>query len=227
MSDRKKDVAKQYLRDRLVRGQFRFGDRISAKQLSEETGASRFMVITALNELRSEGFLEITAQVGCEVVRPSLDEITDFFVVFSRLEGAMAEFAADRRQATDIAQLRWINDRLRAVVPEQADAGEIYRTLNLEFHSAVHGAARSPRLAEAQSAHWAMADFLVTQADDFEVHVQESALEHDVVINAIERADPSSARVIMESHIRRLGQDVVGNLKRRGAAGEPVLAIAR
>jgi DNA-binding GntR family transcriptional regulator len=224
VSERKRDVVKSYLSDRLVRGCYRFGEKISAKEVSEQTNASRFMVNTALNELRAEGFLEITAQVGCEVVRPSLTEITDFFVVFSRLEGAMAEFAAQRRQAGDIAQLRWINDRLRTLDPSEPSSGEAYRTLNLEFHQAVHTSARSPRQAERQFMHWAMADFLVTQASDFQLHVSDSILEHDAVVAAIERGDTHSARVLMETHIRRLGQDVVANLEGL-PAGTTALAV--
>jgi DNA-binding GntR family transcriptional regulator len=213
VSDRKKDIVKQHLRDRLVQGGYRFGEKISAKLISEETGASRFMVITALNELRAEGFLEITAQVGVEVVHPTLTEITDFFVIFGRLEGAMAEFAASRRSPVNVASMRQINDQLRNLHSEDPEAGEAYRLLNLEFHQAVHAAARSPRLAEGQFMHWAMADFLVTQASDFKLHIADSAIEHDSVISAIDRQDPASARVLMETHIYRLGDHVVANLK--------------
>lgn len=213
MSERKKDQVKALLSRRLVRGEYRFGDKVSAKALTDETGASRFMVITALNELRAEGFLEITAQVGVEVISPTMTEIMDFFVVFGRLEGAMVEFAAERRETIDLINLRVINDRLRTLdATQDDDIGENYRTLNLEFHRVIHSAAKSPRLAENQISHWAMADFFVTQAQDFRSHIPESAAEHDVIISALERRDAATARALMEAHIRRLGQDVVTSL---------------
>lgn len=222
VSDRKKDLVKTYLRDRLTRGEYRFGQKLSAKAVSEETDASRFMVITAINELQAEGFFDVTAQVGVTVTNPSLTEIMDFFVVFGRLEGALAEFAAQRREPTDISRLRWINEQLHNLDMDDIQSGEGYRTINLEFHEAVHAAAKSPKLAQRQLLQWSMADFFVTQASDFRSHVPDSATEHDLVVTAIERKDGETARTLMESHIRRLGQDVVANLSLQISSPEVV-----
>jgi len=212
VAERKKDFIISFLKDHLVRGAYRFGQKISAKEISEQTGASRFMVVSALNELQAAGFLKITAQVGCEVVSPSVQEIGDFFGVFGRVEGVLAELATDRHQRSEIGAMKRINEQIRKIVVSDPDAGELYRTLNHEFHTAIHAAARSERLAERQATDWAMADFFVTQAPDFPTHTIDSATEHDAVIAAIERSDRDMARALMEFHLRRLGSDVVKGL---------------
>jgi DNA-binding GntR family transcriptional regulator len=210
---KKKDAVREFLLERLVSGAYRFGDKISAKSVSEETGASRFMVISALNELSADGFLKIVAQVGCEVVHPTEREVTDFFVMFGRLEGVLAEFAAARRSEASIGALKLINDRLNKLNVAAPESGEAYRNINLDFHRAIHAMAHSPNLADKQTNHWAMADFFVTQAKDFREHVHESADEHELVIKAIAAGDAAGARTLMETHIQRLGQNVVENLQ--------------
>lgn len=200
------------LLERLVRGDYKFGARISAKEIAEETGASRFMVNSALNELRGEGFLEITAQVGCNVIEPTRQECIDFFVMLGRLEGALAEFAAERHGPEHMARMRAANQTVRNVDSSQPEAGEDYRVANLDFHRSVHMAARSAALARRQETYWMMADFYVTQAVNFREHTSDSALEHDEVIEAIASRNVLQAREVMEEHIKRLGSYVVSHI---------------
>ena len=75
----KKDQIYQEILSRLFSGRYRFGEPIPVKEISEETGVSRQPIMTALYRLQDNGFVRITAQVGCEVVRPTVEEVSDFF----------------------------------------------------------------------------------------------------------------------------------------------------
>lgn len=93
------------LEERLVRGGYRFGESLSIYALAEQFGASRQPVASAVLYLRSVGYLEIIPQVGCRVVSPSPQDVHDFYVMFSRTEGVISRFAAERHEADDAQAL--------------------------------------------------------------------------------------------------------------------------
>jgi len=63
--DRKKEAVYRKILGCFLSGRYRMGDAILVKALSEEIGVSRQPVMAALNRLAVEGFVTITAQVGC------------------------------------------------------------------------------------------------------------------------------------------------------------------
>src|SRR3546814_18292754 len=75
----------------LVTAQYRFGQRLSVKEIAADTDASRQPIMAALNRLEAEGFVRIIPQVGCAVANPGREEIADFYLMFERMEGLLAE----------------------------------------------------------------------------------------------------------------------------------------
>ncbi len=141
---RKKDVVHQAVLDRLISRKYRFGDAVSVGELAELCGVSRQPIMTALSTLAADGFLTVTAQVGCSVVSPSLQEIGDFFLMFGRFEGLLSELAAQRGTKRAIADIAAINRRIATLDLADPRAGERYRLLNREFHVAIHAMAEAP-----------------------------------------------------------------------------------
>lgn len=225
---RKKDAIRDEILARLVTGQYRFGERILVKELSGETGVSRQPIMAALSDLQSDGFVTIIAQVGCQVVSPAMQEIADFYVVFSRLEGVMAEFAARRRDPAELAELETLNGQITAL-PPVAQSGEPYRRLNIAFHRTIHAMARSEVLHGRQQANWCMSDFLIIQSYGFVPHLDGAAREHAEIIAAIAAADARRAREAAEAHILSVGQLVRQAIEKRmtvpSAASRRVLPV--
>ncbi len=213
VSTQKKDSVHRELLDRLVTGRYGFGEKIFVKQISEETGASRQPVMTAINKLKSEGFVRIVPQVGCEVISPTVREIGDFFAMFGRIEGLLAELAAERGSKAEVAELRQINERIARLNPAKSESGEAYRRLNRDLHNVIHGMARSPMLHEKQVNHFAMSDFLITHSFGFTRHLEDAVTEHKAIIRAIEQGNPQKARLLAEEHIAVIGKLVKENTK--------------
>ena len=211
---RKQDSVYEVLLDRFVCGRYRFGEKLLVRQIAEETGASKHPIMSALKELQARGFVRITAQVGCEVVAPDAGAIADFFVMFSRMEGVMAEFAAQRRVNGEADLLATVNARIAALPRRKAASGERYRVLNREFHTLIHRIGRSPELHESLRTHWAMSDFLISQSNEFTRHLTEATAEHADVIAAIRKGAAARARIAMEAHILGFRLKVVARLLR-------------
>lgn len=198
---RKQESVYEHLLERFADGHIRFGQPLSVKEIAAETGASKHPIMSALKELGAQGFVVITAQVGCQAIAPTVTEIADFFVMFSRMEGVMAEFAAQRRESGDVDRLRAVNAQIARLPRRAADSGERYRQLNREFHTLVHRMGRSDALHQRLAASWVMSDFLISQSGEFARHLDEATTEHEAVIAAIAAGSAPKARRAMEGHI--------------------------
>jgi len=198
--------------DRLVNAGYAFGDRLLVKELAAETGASRQPIMAALNRLSADGFVKIIPQVGCQVINPSRDEISDFFLLFQRLEGVLVELAAKRRTEEQLRALKSAQRRIMAVEEAEERQPALYAELNRDFHHAMHLMAHSPMLAEKQRSHFNMSDFFITHSAGFSSFMSDAAREHDKIIDAIAKQQPERARLEAESHIAAVASAVISGL---------------
>lgn len=185
----------------LLSARIRFGERLLVKELGAELGVSRQPIMAALNRLDAEGFVQIIPQVGCEVINPGRAEIADFYLMFERMEGLLAELAAARRTTTQLRELGAVHRRIMAIDFASPDAGREYGLLNREFHQMIHVMAHSPLLDERQRNNFNMSDFFINQLVGFGKFMGNAAHEHQEIIDAIERQAPTKARTLTETHI--------------------------
>ena len=207
MGSSKKKIFYDEILERLILAKYRFGDRILVKELAAESSASRQPILAALNALGADGFVRIIPQVGCEVINPTVREISDFYKMFARIEGLLAELAAERRTSAQLNSLKDTNRRIKADLEESN--GENYRELNRLFHNTFHRMASSPLLDTRQGSIFAMSDFFIMQTVGFAPHMSDAVNEHDLIIAALERQDPKAARITAEDHIAEVANTVM------------------
>lgn len=212
----KKDEIYDLLVRRLVEAYYSFGQRLSVKDLAVDTGASRQPIMAALNRLSSEGFVRIIPQVGCQVVRPDRNEIADFYLMFERMEGLLAELAAARRTDEQLRELRALQTRILAIDFSDPAGARDYGALNRAFHQLVHDMAQSPFVDERQNSNFNMSDFFINQSGGFDNFMEDAAHEHDEIIDAIASKSPARARALIEAHIAAVASAVLTNLRGSG-----------
>ncbi|HMO74972.1 MAG TPA: GntR family transcriptional regulator [Sphingopyxis sp.] len=209
----KKDEIYELLVSRLVNAHYSFGQRLSVKELAADTGASRQPIMAALNRLNSEGFVKIIPQVGCEVVSPDRNEIADFYLMFERLEGLLAELAAARRTEEQLKDLRALQARIQAIDFSDSQSARDYGQLNRAFHQLIHDMARSPFVDERQNSNFNMSDFFINQAGGFDHFMADAAREHEEIIDAIASKSPARTRALSEAHIAGVASAVLAGLR--------------
>ena len=209
----KKDEIYDLLVERLVGANYAFGQRLSVKELSADTGASRQPIMAALNRLSSEGFVKIIPQVGCEVIRPARQEIADFYLMFERLEGLLAELAAARRTEEQLRALKGLQARIVAIDFGDSGHAREYGELNRAFHQLIHDMAQSPFVDERQNSNFNMSDFFINQAGGFDPFMADAVREHDDIIDAIASRSPARARALIEAHIAAVASAVLAGLR--------------
>ena len=159
----KNEQAYQYIRSKLLSGSYGFGAAVSVKELSEETGISRQPIMTALYRLQGHGFVEITAQVGCHVVKPTLREVMDFYEMFAAIEAVITRMAAQRANKEGVDKLRSVNQAIAELNPNDPNVVEQYRMLNIDFHTQIQYLAQSPQVCFRQQANFDLSDFYLVQ----------------------------------------------------------------
>jgi GntR family transcriptional regulator of vanillate catabolism len=142
------------IREMLLRGDFRPGERLSELPLAARLGVSRTPVRLALERLALEGMLDSTAGGGFSVRTYTLVEIWDAIELRSVLEGTAARLAAERlTHPRELDLLRSYSDQIDAL-PRQVEGStepnleflRHYSNLNDKFHASLVELARSTML---------------------------------------------------------------------------------
>jgi GntR family transcriptional regulator, vanillate catabolism transcriptional regulator len=139
------------LRELLLNGVFKPGERVPELRLVEELGVSRTPLRIALMTLAHEGFLEALPGGGFVVREFTRTDIDDAIELRGVLEGTAARLAAERLESEDeVEPLRELCRELDVVVrnPNMQSFMD-YLRLNQEFHDAFRALARSPQLDRA------------------------------------------------------------------------------
>ncbi len=186
--------AARELRDRVLTGRLRPGDRLDLDQITEEFGISRTPVREALLELSYEGLVAVSPRSGITVIGMSPDDAVDNFAILATLAGKAAEWATTRMNAAQLAELHLLADAVEE--PDLVSA-------NRRFHRAVNLAAGSPRLLTYLRQAVRVVPF--SFFDLFPEQERRSRADHAALLSAIERGDPASARTIAEAHVLDAG----------------------
>src|SRR5580658_9429358 len=141
------------LREMLVQGRFRPGERIREVPLAAELKVSRIPLHLALERLAHEGFLEIRPTRGFVVQRFSTEDIYDAIELRGLLEGAAARLAAERyKHISELSSLQTTSYEILALVRRSKltiESFSRYIELNAQFHAALLDLSRSRMLQRA------------------------------------------------------------------------------
>jgi len=201
------------LRDLILSGELKPGDRISELSVVERLGMSRTPIRMALVRLEEEGLLETIPSGGFAVKTFSESDIHDAIEVRGTLEGLAARFAAERGISTNkLAELKGCLDSLDELVARPTlsiDDFSDYVTLNREFHTLLIAAADSPVLSRqverAVSLPFASeSGFVKVQAALPEAHhiLTIAQDHHRCVVRAIQDREGARAEALMREHAR-------------------------
>ena len=109
-----RELAVERLRDAILDGQFRPGDRLVERMLCERLGVSRTVVREALRHLETEGLIDVVPQQGPAVARLDGGQAAQIYEIRAMLEALGVRAAAERATAADVEALRKANADIQA-----------------------------------------------------------------------------------------------------------------
>ncbi|MER7274870.1 GntR family transcriptional regulator [Dactylosporangium sp. NPDC000244] len=204
------------LRDRIMSGQLRAGERIRLEQVAEETGLSITPVREALLMLRAEDMVELQPRRGHVVAPLSRQDIVDVFAVQGHIAGELAARVAADITPAQLADLREQHERLRRA----AHARQVSRVeqLEFEFHRSIN------RLADARKLSWLLrAATRYTPSRFYAGNAEWRAAmvtDHEALLAALEARDPAAVRPVVARHFNDGAERLVKHLDGLGVWSE-------
>jgi DNA-binding GntR family transcriptional regulator len=189
-----------HLREAILRGELRPGDRIRQEDVAERLGASRLPVREALRILEAEGLTEHETNKGARVPRLSQHEVEMTYRMRERLEPLALVQSIEHLDETALEAARETQDRIE-------ENGDLDRFLELdrEFHMLTYtGCTLDPLMSMVtrlwnSTQHYRRA--FVALSGPGRMWVVNA--EHRLILDAVERRDPVDAERYLGGHIRR------------------------
>lgn len=180
------------------------GDPIDEKALAKKLSMSRTPVREAIQQLQSQGLIQIAPRQGIYVARMSIKSLLGMFELLAELEATCAKYAARRIRATAVPSLMRALDGCKEAC--ERDDQEGYDRANKEFHHIIYEATGNRYLVEQ-----VMLIRRRTQAYRRHAFLQRgrmaiSVLDHERIAKAICAGDSTSADAEMLAHISVGGQ---------------------
>ena len=199
------------LRDMILSGRLRPGERISELQAVDITGVSRTPVRLALVRLEDEGLLQAIPSGGFMVKAFTERDILDSIELRGTLEGLAARFAAERgvsaRSLEPLKECLGDLDQLVRQDPISVEAFSAYVTMNARFHALLNElSASAPLIREidrvsalpfASPSAFVMAQSALPEAHQILLLGQD---HHRIVVDAIENREGARAEAVMREH---------------------------
>jgi DNA-binding GntR family transcriptional regulator len=200
------------LRQAILSGKLKPGERLVEERLAEELGVSRNPVREAIRMLASEGLVEVTARRGASVLRLNGQEARETIEVRALLEGHNARLAARHRDQDTIRRIGKVLARgTRAVAAGRFDQ---LMELNQEFHRELYAAGRNTVLGDLVQKLRERTAMLFSPADPArQAHLWQ---DHAAILRAIIDGDERAAAALAAEHVMRAGTDYMLGLNAGG-----------
>lgn len=214
------------LRELILNGRLKPGDRISELSMVDRLGVSRTPVRMALVRLEEEGLLEAIPSGGFAVKSFTERDVCDAIEIRGTLEGLAARFAAERGPSgADLMAIRDCLAGLEEAVEQQLAGGNrfaAYVELNARFHRMLVELARSPaverQIERAAALPFASPSaFVMVQAELPQARAVLTVAQdhHRTVVDAIEAREGARAEAIMREHARLASRNLRFAIRRQ------------
>ena len=194
-----RDVVFNTLRQAILRGELKPGERLMEIQLANKLGVSRTPIREAIRKLGLEGLVLMIPRKGAEVAEITEKNMLDVLEVRRALEELAVKLACERITEEEIQELKDAADAFQKILSEKditkiAEADEA-------FHDVIFKSTGNDRLIQLlNSLREQMYRYRLEYLKREEYHPQ-LLEEHQQIIDRITRKDQSEAAELIDRHI--------------------------
>jgi DNA-binding GntR family transcriptional regulator len=197
----------EYLREGILSGKIKSGDRLVESELAGRIGTSRTPVREALHTLEREGLVDSLHRVGY-VVRPISElEVSELCQIRLALEALALRWALSKDPAGLARAMRKNLSRCE----QQVATGNLksFIEMDAQFHDLISEVADSSRLKEmTNSIRRYMLRYRI-QSIYTEDNVGRAIAGHRALLEAIEDGDNQAAQRALAAHIKQSKKDIL------------------
>jgi DNA-binding GntR family transcriptional regulator len=223
--ERAVDSVYHALRQAIVSCAIKPGERLNVEDLSQKFGVSLTPVRGAIQQLATEGLIEIRPRSGTFVANLNHQEIDETFKIRCALECLAGEEAINRITPDQIRRLKELLRSLKKKVVTDEDR-KSHEKDNSELHQILVEAAGNRKLQEmynALNAHIKIVRIHAAEAN-WPVRMIEEQVEHEAIVTALEARDTEALTAALRKHIYRAKDSMLAALKASEEQPQPVAA---
>lgn len=210
------DFAYSTIREAILSGELKAGERILLKDLEATYRISRTPIRQALRRLAERGYVTLQPHSSMRVRPLSIGEVNELYSLRKVIEPiAMAE-GSRRADDSVIALLDSLFGEMH-VATEQEDRLTLIG-LNSRFHRSMYEPSGMPHLLSIYDRLLGICErYQWTQAGAPIKDLRRDLQHHEVILDAYRRRDEDRAIPLIQSHLEQARAAVLGHLDSRGA----------
>lgn len=194
-----RDVVFNTLRQAILKGELKPGERLMEIQLATKLGVSRTPVREAIRKLELEGLVLMVPRKGAEVAQITEKSMVDVLEIRRALEELAVRLACERMTPEGLEELKQAEERFEKVLGKEDIT--VVAGADVEFHDAILRATDNQKLIQLLSQfREQMYRYRVEYLKREECHPQ-VIKEHQEIIQTIENRNKDEAAEYICNHI--------------------------
>ena len=201
-----RDVVFQTLREAILKGDLRPGERLMELQLASKLGVSRTPIREAIRILEQEGLAVTIPRKGAEVARMTEKNMEDVLQIREALDDLAVQIACDKMTEDQLTNLSLAMNNFENAI----QAGNLDRIIacDVEFHDIIYESTDNPKLVTLlnnlrEQIYRYRVEYL-KEKENYPMLIQ----EHKAILNALKEKNKECVVTAMHTHIRNQAETV-------------------
>ena len=214
----KQEVTYQRIKDSIISGVYKPGQRLVLAELEREIGTSNMPIREALRRLESEGWVKSKPHMGVVVTDISLEEAEENYGLRRILEIIAVKDVCQKISPDSLNQLKKLHERMGSFLEEPIK----FRQLNMDFHFILFNESGNKTLVNVLQSLWYTG--LRYQASFHQIPNRTilSHEEHGLMIKALEKKDSREFKILTLRHLDRALDNIREYASNLGKGGSDV-----
>ena len=195
-----RDVVFNTLRQAILRGELKPGERLMEIQLANKLGVSRTPIREAIRKLELEGLVIMIPRKGAEVADITEKSLRDVLEVRKALEELAVQLACEKITQEELEELEKAGENFKKVLKRSKDITEVAEA-DVRFHDVIYMATDNQKLIHLlNKLREQMYRYRVEYLKNPDVHEQLTQ-EHEEIVYHIKRREKVEATAVTCQHI--------------------------
>lgn len=201
-----RDVVFQTLREAILKGDLKPGERLMELQLASKLGVSRTPIREAIRMLEQEGLAVTIPRKGAEVAKMTEKNMEDVLQIREALDELAVQIACDKMTEQQLSELTLTMRNFENAI-QAGNLGKIV-AFDVEFHDIIYESTDNPRLVTMlnhlrEQIYRYRVEYL-KEKKNYPVLIQ----EHETIVNALKQKNKKGVADAMRMHIRNQAEAV-------------------
>jgi len=208
-----REVISETLREAIVAGTLKPGERLMEIQLAEELGVSRTPVREAIRKLELEGFVVMIPRRGTYVADLSIKDVNEVFEIRTALDILAAGLAVERITEDELEQL----ERVLVEIGEYIEQNDIEKIVAADgrYHDILYRASRNDRLVGIINNLREQFTRFRSISMAYPGRIKNTVEEHRQLVEAIAQRDIALAQRLAREHMENAEQTLLLDMQER------------